>query len=105
MPRAMQVANIRRRGVSQHSAASSSFGRNSALGRWSAGTALIAAGFLGALLLLSSLFWMMLKGALVLAVLVLLARRMGGRPLTCSGSGALRAAAMAPIQFIVAGTP
>jgi hypothetical protein len=56
------------------------------------------------LLLLSSLFWIVLKGALVLTVLVLLARMSGSRGLTLSGPRPLRAVEMPAVQLIVAGT-
>ncbi len=103
MERATQVANILRRGASPPGAVWPSFGRNSATTRWSTRAVVIAAGCLGVLLLLSSLFWIMLKAALVLAVVVILVRRFGGRALAYSGSDALRAAARTPFHAIAAG--
>jgi hypothetical protein len=103
MDRATQVANILRRGAGQPGAVWPSFGRNSAPARWSARIVLIAVGCLGVLLLVGSLFWIVLKVALVLAVVVMLARRFGTRALAFSGSDALRAVARTPFHVIAAG--
>ena len=104
MPHAMQEANIGRRDVTQHYAPPPLFGRVSAPGRWSTGAVLAAAGCVGVLLVLNSLFWIILKVALVVAALVFVARRFGIRGLAARGAEALRALVRAPFPFLVGGT-
>ena len=118
MPRAVQEANIRRPGAGRQGVVISSFSQPraelpspelspfenvSAPTRWASGAVVVAAGGLALLFVLNTMFWMLLKGAVALAVVVFLVRRLGERGFAQTGADLLRAVQSAPRHWVVGG--